>query len=193
MYIYKRVACGLHACYMHAWDCIGYTGKYIHLMVMYNIYNTLILLCIHILHPAYSNNYKFAWCIYRLHIIWFTIIVLWAHYAVFECTECRHGINVALYINDPHILCYYMDAYQFIISPNYLVVKWWIKAMLFYSTYSQLAGLNIHHYTIFFPTVVSMLFRCTKSFCHHHISTSIFLKYYVLTCHIYSYYLLQFQ
>ena len=65
---------------------------------------------------------------------------------IFEFVECLASSNMALYINNNLALDYHMDAdrltmlgYNYFISPDYLVVNGWIRAMLL-SASTMLAG-----------------------------------------------------
>ena len=56
---------------------------------------------------------------------------------VFNYMECITGANMALHIDDQHILYYHMDAYMSRMlehgccqSPNYLAIQGWIRSTL---------------------------------------------------------------
>ena len=89
------------------------------------------------------------------HSLW---VLLWN---AFDYMACVVGSNMAPYINDQHILYYHKDTFwslmmghSYFQSPDYLVFQGWIIAMLLHPTNIKPAGLNVHHYTKFFPGVV---------------------------------------
>ena len=61
-----------------------------------------------------------------------------AAFNILYFVECIIGSNMAIYINNNHILYYHMDAYRYIMlgcntSSDYLVIQGWIRTTLLYS------------------------------------------------------------
>ena len=88
-------------------------------------------------------------------MVWFTYTVVWASYAVSNYMECESDGNMALHINDNHVVFYNMYMCRLVMlgcSPEYLIVQGHIIAMLLHPTYILLAQSNVHCFSIVFIT-----------------------------------------
>ena len=76
-----------------------------------------------------------------------------AHSVCFSMAKCNCCAN--------HIVFNHMDAYHlymlghsYVESPDYLVVKAWIRATFLHPSFINLAGTNIYVYVEIFPSIV---------------------------------------
>ena len=102
----------------------------------------------------------------------FSVGVICCHFSYMECITDSY---MALHIDDQHILYYHMHMHRsnmmgcsYFQSPDFVVVKGWIRALFLYQIVIQLTGPNIHYFT---------------EFCHGVVGYDI-VRYVIFPCHI---------
>ena len=173
-YIYIRVHYGKEPYYFDTSDCSGCITNHIPFST---IQHTDITVHSYVLHlPSYTEQQMHSGYLYDTYGIVYESFSMGISCCVFDYMQCITGSNVALYIDDQHILYYHMDAHRSIMMGHsycqsycYLVIQGTIRAMLLYPNSIQVAKLHIHHYTKFFPGVVrynhvrNIIVACHKS------------------------------
>ena len=103
--------------------------------------------------------------------------------------EYLTGNNMALYINDNHILWHHMDAFRltmlecsYFISPDYLVSDRWIRVMLLFLTTTIVVGPNLYLFIKFLPRVIEY-FPCRVYVvaCHHIVAVLDVINCFIVT------------
>ena len=133
-------SCWIYMLYTVLWSILSTPVCYILLLIMTN---------------------RCAWCIYMMQLGWFThILSMGVIYHVFYFMKSINVGNMALYINDNHILYYHMGMHCWVMlgcTPEYLVVQGWIRATLIHSTNIEIFGQNVHHFLKLFLGWLGML------------------------------------